>query len=170
MRLIVWNVTKRKDRYLLNIIYIYFIQTTLYLYTTYYVKYHFTKTLSCIHGHNTRRWCCCSASTPLGETCLRMDLTAIHKNLENLAYKDDEGVTTEVLLFWFDLFFSKSTFMSFMIFFCWKCLAALFLYVDKLDVEMLNSKKKRDVANVLNFQTAIDYYMQAVENVLYFLQ
>lgn len=114
MRLIVWNVTKRKDRYLLNIIYIYFIQTTLYLYTTYYVKYHFTKTLSCIHGHNTRRWCCCSASTPLGETCLRMDLTAIHKNLENLAYKDDEGVTTEVLLFWFDLFFSKSTFMALM--------------------------------------------------------
>lgn len=52
--------------------------------------------------------------TPLGEACLRMDLTAIHEILENLAYKDDEGVTTEVLLFWFDLFFSKSTFMALM--------------------------------------------------------
>ena len=34
--------------------------------------------------------------TPLGEACLRMDLTAIHEILEDLAYKDDEGAATEV--------------------------------------------------------------------------
>ncbi|XP_028081191.1 serine/threonine-protein kinase BSK7-like [Camellia sinensis] len=35
-----------------------------------------------------------SPKSPLGEACLRMDLTAIHEILEN---KDDEGVTNEVL-------------------------------------------------------------------------
>jgi hypothetical protein len=39
--------------------------------------------------------------TPLGDACLRMDLTAVHEILENLAYKDDEGAATEVC-FWFD--------------------------------------------------------------------
>ncbi|KAE8717504.1 putative serine/threonine-protein kinase [Hibiscus syriacus] len=34
--------------------------------------------------------------TPLGEFCLRMDLTAIHEVLENLGYKYDEGVATEL--------------------------------------------------------------------------
>ncbi|XP_039058918.1 serine/threonine-protein kinase BSK7-like [Hibiscus syriacus] len=34
--------------------------------------------------------------TPLGEFCLRMDLTAIHEVLEKLGYKDDEGVATEL--------------------------------------------------------------------------
>jgi BR-signaling kinase len=34
--------------------------------------------------------------TPLGETCLRMDLTAIHEILEKIGYKDDEGAATEV--------------------------------------------------------------------------
>lgn len=34
--------------------------------------------------------------TPLGEACLRMDLTAIHEILEKLSYKDDEGAATEV--------------------------------------------------------------------------
>lgn len=34
--------------------------------------------------------------SPLGEACLRMDLTAIHEILEKLGYKDDEGATTEV--------------------------------------------------------------------------
>jgi len=41
-----------------------------------------------------------SASTtplsPLGEACLRTDLTAIHEILEKLSYKDDEGAATEV--------------------------------------------------------------------------
>ncbi|GMY30312.1 serine/threonine-protein kinase BSK7 isoform X2 [Fagus crenata] len=34
--------------------------------------------------------------TPLGETCLRMDLTAIHEILEKIGYKDDEGAATEM--------------------------------------------------------------------------
>lgn len=34
--------------------------------------------------------------SPLGEACLRMDLTAIHEVLEKLGYKDDEGAATEV--------------------------------------------------------------------------
>lgn len=34
--------------------------------------------------------------TPLGDACLRKDLTAIHEILENLGYKDDEGAATEV--------------------------------------------------------------------------
>ena len=36
--------------------------------------------------------------SPLGEACLRMDLTAIHEILEQLGYKDDEGAATEVCL------------------------------------------------------------------------
>jgi len=38
--------------------------------------------------------------SPLGEACLRMDLTAIHEILEKLGYKDDEGTATEVC-FWY---------------------------------------------------------------------
>ncbi|KAL3599058.1 hypothetical protein D5086_006976 [Populus alba] len=34
--------------------------------------------------------------SPLGEACLRMDLTAIHEILEKLGYKDDEGTATEL--------------------------------------------------------------------------
>lgn len=50
--------------------------------------------------------------TPLGEACLRMDLTFIHGVLEKLGYKDDEGAATEVCsCFWsyFD-FVNKSVF------------------------------------------------------------
>ena len=36
--------------------------------------------------------------SPLGEACLRMDLTAIHEILESIGYKDDEGAATEVCL------------------------------------------------------------------------
>ena len=36
--------------------------------------------------------------SPLGDACLRMDLTAIHEILENTGYKDDEGTTNEVCL------------------------------------------------------------------------
>lgn len=36
--------------------------------------------------------------SPLGEACIRMDLTAIHEILEKLGYKDDEGAATEVCL------------------------------------------------------------------------
>lgn len=34
--------------------------------------------------------------SPLGESCLRMDLTAIHEILEKIGYKDDEGIANEV--------------------------------------------------------------------------
>lgn len=34
--------------------------------------------------------------TPMGEACLRMDLTAIHEILEKAGYKDDEGIANEV--------------------------------------------------------------------------
>ncbi|CAL5382979.1 unnamed protein product [Camellia sinensis] len=37
-----------------------------------------------------------SPKSPLGEACLRMDLTAIHEIFENIGYKADEGVTNEV--------------------------------------------------------------------------
>lgn len=39
-----------------------------------------------------------SPRSPLGEACLRMDLTAIHEILETISYKDDEGQTNEVSL------------------------------------------------------------------------
>lgn len=38
-----------------------------------------------------------SPRSPLGEACLRMDLTAMHEIMEKLSYKDDEGQTTEVI-------------------------------------------------------------------------
>lgn len=34
--------------------------------------------------------------TPMGEACLRMDLTAIHEILDKAGYKDDEGIANEV--------------------------------------------------------------------------
>ncbi|XP_024031166.1 probable serine/threonine-protein kinase At5g41260 isoform X2 [Morus notabilis] len=34
--------------------------------------------------------------SPLGEACIRTDLTAIHEILEKLGYKDDEGAATEM--------------------------------------------------------------------------
>lgn len=39
-----------------------------------------------------------AALSPLGEACLRMDLTAIHEVMEKIGYKDDEGTATEVCL------------------------------------------------------------------------
>lgn len=38
--------------------------------------------------------------SPFGEACARMDLTAIHEMLEKVGYKDDEGATNEVSLFY----------------------------------------------------------------------
>jgi len=35
--------------------------------------------------------------SPLGEACSRKDLTAIREVLDSIGYKDDEGVTNEVL-------------------------------------------------------------------------
>ncbi|XP_020553311.1 probable serine/threonine-protein kinase BSK3 isoform X2 [Sesamum indicum] len=36
--------------------------------------------------------------TPMGEACLRMDLTAIHEILDKAGYKDDEGIANEETL------------------------------------------------------------------------
>jgi len=35
--------------------------------------------------------------SPLGEACLRKDLTTLHGILEKIGYKDDDGVANEVL-------------------------------------------------------------------------
>ena len=34
--------------------------------------------------------------TPMGEACLRIDLTAIHEILDKIGYKDDAGIANEV--------------------------------------------------------------------------
>ena len=39
--------------------------------------------------------------SPLGDACSRQDLTAIHKILEDIGYKDDEGIANEVNSFAF---------------------------------------------------------------------
>ncbi|PWA60567.1 putative serine/threonine-protein kinase [Artemisia annua] len=74
--------------------------------------------------------------TRLGDACIRMDLTAVHEILENLAYKDDEGAATE---------------LSFHV---W----------TKQMQDTLNAKKKGDVAfRHKEFITAIDYYTQFID-------
>lgn len=39
--------------------------------------------------------------SPLGDACSRKDLTAIHEVLENIGYKDDDGVANEVLIYYY---------------------------------------------------------------------
>ncbi|KAI3764338.1 hypothetical protein L2E82_14345 [Cichorium intybus] len=74
--------------------------------------------------------------TPLGDVCLRMDLTAIHEILENLAYKDDKGATAEL---------------------------SFHMWTNQMQ-DTLNSKKKGDVAfRHKEFKTAIDYYTQFID-------
>ncbi|XP_027339940.1 serine/threonine-protein kinase BSK7-like [Abrus precatorius] len=69
--------------------------------------------------------------SPLGEACLRMDLTSIHEVLEKIGYKDDEGAATE---------------LSFQ------------MWTNQMQ-ETLNSKKKGDAAfRHKDFKTAIDSY------------
>ncbi|XP_062074304.1 serine/threonine-protein kinase BSK7 [Humulus lupulus] len=69
--------------------------------------------------------------SPLGEACVRMDLTAIHEILEKLGYKDDEGAATE---------------LSFQ------------MWTNQMQ-ETLNSKKKGDVAfRHKDFKAAIECY------------
>ncbi|KAK6935383.1 Serine-threonine/tyrosine-protein kinase, catalytic domain [Dillenia turbinata] len=71
--------------------------------------------------------------SPLGEACLRMDLTAIHEILDKLGYKDDEGTATE---------------LSFQ------------MWTNQMQ-ETLNSKKKGDSAfRHKDFRTAIECYSQ----------
>ncbi|KAL5551648.1 hypothetical protein UlMin_002257 [Ulmus minor] len=74
--------------------------------------------------------------SPLGEACVRRDLTAIHEILEKLGYKDDEGAATE---------------LSFQ------------MWTNQMQ-ETLNSKKKGDVAfRHKDFRAAIECYTQFIE-------
>ncbi|KAI3828819.1 hypothetical protein L1987_02929 [Smallanthus sonchifolius] len=74
--------------------------------------------------------------TPLGEACLRMDLTYIHDVLEKLAYKDDEGAATEL---------------------------SFGMWTNQIH-DTLNSKKKGDAAfRHKEFKAAIDFYTQFIE-------
>ncbi|XP_024996284.1 serine/threonine-protein kinase BSK7 isoform X1 [Cynara cardunculus var. scolymus] len=74
--------------------------------------------------------------TPLGEACLRRDLTFIHEILEKLGYKDDEGAATE---------------LSFQ------------MWTNQIQ-DTLNSKKKGDSAfRHKDFKAAIDFYTQFIE-------
>nr|GLL43319.1 probable serine/threonine-protein kinase At5g41260 [Ipomoea trifida] len=74
--------------------------------------------------------------SPLGEACLRSDLTAIHEILEKLGYKDDEGAATE---------------LSFQ------------MWTNQMQ-DTLNSKKKGDVAfRHKDFRAAIECYSQFID-------
>ncbi|XP_027919574.1 serine/threonine-protein kinase BSK7-like isoform X1 [Vigna unguiculata] len=74
--------------------------------------------------------------TPLGEACLRMDLTALHEVMEKMGYKDDEGAATE---------------LSFQ------------MWTNQMQ-ETLDSKKKGDAAfRLKDFKTAIDGYTQFID-------
>ncbi|XVF52891.1 hypothetical protein PTKIN_Ptkin05aG0054900 [Pterospermum kingtungense] len=74
--------------------------------------------------------------SPLGEACLRMDLTAIQEVLENLGYKDDEGAAAE---------------LSFQ------------MWTNQMQ-ETLTSKKKGDVAfKHKDFRAAIECYTQFID-------
>ncbi|CAM8971913.1 unnamed protein product [Rhodiola kirilowii] len=74
--------------------------------------------------------------SPLGEACLRQDLTSIHEILIEAGYKDDEGVTNE---------------LSFQ------------MWTDQMQ-ETLNSKKKGDSAfRQKDFKTAIECYTQFID-------
>uniref|UniRef100_A0A5B6YN67 non-specific serine/threonine protein kinase n=2 Tax=Davidia involucrata TaxID=16924 RepID=A0A5B6YN67_DAVIN len=74
--------------------------------------------------------------SPLGEACLRKDLTAIHEILEKIGYKDDEGAATE---------------LSFQ------------MWTNQMQ-ETLNSKKKGDVAfRHKDFRAAIECYTQFID-------
>ncbi|GKU88175.1 hypothetical protein SLEP1_g2470 [Rubroshorea leprosula] len=77
-----------------------------------------------------------SSLSPLGEACSRRDLTAIHEILENLGYKDDEGVANE---------------LSFQ------------MWTDQMQ-ETLISKKKGDAAfRQKDFREAIECYTQFID-------
>ncbi|CAI0476289.1 unnamed protein product [Linum tenue] len=74
--------------------------------------------------------------SPLGEACLRNDMTAIHEILEKIGYKDDEGAATE---------------LSFQ------------MWTNQMQ-DTLNSKKKGDVAfRHKDFKAAIECYTQFIE-------
>lgn len=75
--------------------------------------------------------------TPLGEACSRLDLTAIHEILEDIGYKDDEGIANE-------LSFQEWT--------------------SQIQ-ETLNCKKRGDTAfRAKDFATAIQSYTQFIDD------
>lgn len=75
-------------------------------------------------------------STPLGEACSRVDLTAIHEILESIGYKDDEGIANE---------------LSFQ------------MWTDQIQ-ETLNNKKRGDSAfRTKDYDTAIECYTQFID-------
>ncbi|KAJ9171365.1 hypothetical protein P3X46_014748 [Hevea brasiliensis] len=77
-----------------------------------------------------------SPLSPFGEACSRKDLTAIHEILDNIGYKDDEGVTNE---------------LSFQ------------MWTDEMQ-ETLNFKKKGDSAfKQKDFREAIECYTQFID-------
>ncbi|CAA0836336.1 Protein kinase protein with tetratricopeptide repeat domain [Striga hermonthica] len=74
--------------------------------------------------------------TPIGEACLRMDLTAIHEILDKAGYKDDEGIANE---------------LSFQ------------MWTNQMQ-ETLSSKKQGDAAfRAKDFSSAIDCYSQFID-------
>ncbi|GMH29741.1 hypothetical protein Nepgr_031584 [Nepenthes gracilis] len=74
--------------------------------------------------------------SPLGDACIRMDLTAIHEIFEKIGYKDDEGAATE---------------LSFQ------------MWTNQMQ-ETLNSKKKGDAAfRQKDFKAAIKCYSQFID-------
>lgn len=74
--------------------------------------------------------------TPLGEACLRTDLTALHEVLEKIGYKDDEGIANE---------------LSFQ------------MWTNQMQ-ETLNFKKHGDTAfRAKDYATAIDCYTQFID-------
>ncbi|GMH10199.1 hypothetical protein Nepgr_012040 [Nepenthes gracilis] len=74
--------------------------------------------------------------TPIGEACLRKDLTAMHEILEKIGYKDDEGIANE---------------LSFQ------------MWTNQMQ-DTLNSKKQGDTAfRAKDFSTAIDCYTQFID-------
>ncbi|XP_057462024.1 serine/threonine-protein kinase BSK3-like [Actinidia eriantha] len=77
-----------------------------------------------------------SSQSPLGEACSRMDLPAIHEILENIGYKNDDGLSNE---------------LSFQ------------MWTDQMQAT-LDSKKKGDTAfRNKDFKTAIDCYSQFID-------
>ncbi|KAH9609754.1 hypothetical protein KSS87_012744 [Heliosperma pusillum] len=75
--------------------------------------------------------------TPLGDACSRLDLTAIHEILEDIGYKDDEGIANE---------------LSFQV------------WTSQIQ-ETLNCKKRGDTAfRAKDFSTAIRCYTQFIDD------
>lgn len=93
-----------------------------------------------------------SPRSPLGEACLRMDLTAIHEILETISYKDDEGQTNEVLTSY--LFIHKSQY------YFYSCVPFDFLISHKLG----RTHERRKVVGPANWIPFVIYYYYQIEH------